>query len=268
MSLRNSIKSIKKNVKDQESFYHSFLSLISKSFTISEAAIALYDYREHRLQIVAKSDETSDVDINDALVQKVFDKKMPIFVTEYTNTTSLYIAVIPAIIHNKIKALLLIEKMPFMSFNKNNLISISILFEYFFDEIAKNEQLADYEKEHKTFDREFTFERLRLGRINKTYGVASTILSLSCDDALTFHKLETKTEQFLRALDIHTTFQKNGRYHVIILFPFADRSAASGFTKRLFEKLQIDENTRIEDLYFKIEEYSLFKQHIGIEDND
>ncbi|MBU0719751.1 hypothetical protein KJ877_00255 [bacterium] len=127
MSLRNSIAVIKETNFTDKDHYENFLKLLEKAFNVSIATIAYKETEDTGFKMIARSsDLNEDADFEDPLVKDVLERKKPIYISDDVNNKSKYIAVVPALQNEETVGLLLIEKMPFMSFNKENLISISL----------------------------------------------------------------------------------------------------------------------------------------------
>lgn len=180
MSLRNSILKIKEESNSANDFYKSFLKLLEKSFNVGSAQIISREFEDEDFGLSATNDENGDnlFDMKDLMIDKVLERKKPIFINDEINNTSSYIAVIPALEHGHVLSLLLIKKMPFMAFNRENLTTISILFEYFLSEVRKQVQLRSMSELSIIGDENFKFEYLRLLDLFKTYKVDSVTINL------------------------------------------------------------------------------------------
>ena len=158
MSIRNSIEYIiNKNVEINETvelknrdseYYRNFLGLLEKSFNV-QSAIILYqksDSEEEYLTLenseMTLGSSKAEIELKevfeDYLVDKAISRKVSVYISDAKgeptveiDKNSKYLAVIPSIQGGKIRSVLIIEKMPFMSFNREILTSISILIEYF-----------------------------------------------------------------------------------------------------------------------------------------
>ena len=97
---------------------------------------------------------------------------------------SKFIAVIPSIIDGEVVSILAIERMPFMSFNRENLTSVAILLEYFSLEILAKNTLLVSDKIKIIPDEKFRYEYARLSHLHNRYKVNSILLVLRISSEL------------------------------------------------------------------------------------
>ena len=235
MSLRNSIGTIKEDFykEDANQFYRKFLLLLQKTLNI-ETSFLLSVQDNENMTILAQTEEGNSFDIDDLMIQHAYEKQMPIYVSsdaQYDH--SKYIAVIPSLSHNEVTGLLAIEKMPFMSFNKDTLISTSILVGYMFDEVNKVKLLKSINNFLPDFQENFRFETYRLSMLNKKFNADSTILVYKSYNNLTTHLLIEAINKNMRTLEIMSSAKKESLDVVIILFPFSDATSVNGFAQRI-----------------------------------
>ncbi len=269
MSLRNSIKIIQEANKIDKNYYINFLRLLDKSFNVNVASIAYKQNKKDQFKMIsmAQSSESDQEDtiLNDPLIQEVLQKEKPVYISDNTDKKSKYIAVLPALQKNTIIGLLLIQKMPFMSFNKENLTSIAILFEYFFNETVKHSVLLLQSLLPAIHDNNFKFEYHRLNNIYKAYQVNSATLVLKIDDRLLMERLYSKIVKILRSLDMVTFIKYNKLNYIILLFPFADNSVCTGFINRLIGNFKDIKEDDFEYMIFDFSKVDLLQQYISID---
>ena len=123
---------------------------------------------------------------------------------------SQYLAVIPAVSHNTVKGVLLIKKMPFLSFNKDTLITISVLISYFLDELEKWRDIKLDNGASLSVENEFAFELKRVYRFFVNYDVESTVLVIKTKDELLSHLITEMIGKNLRSLDMLSSHQSAG----------------------------------------------------------
>lgn len=238
MSLRNSMLDIKNLRGSKKEKFEQFLIILEKSFSVIDADI-VYDNKsalsleQNNIKIIASSNQSDNVRMDDKLLEKCFNIQKPVFVSDEDIEKSDYVAIIPAIDYNYIVALLLIKDIPFMSFNKENLTSIAILFEYFLDEIEKEDFLSKHNEVQFIVDESYRYEYLRMVDMYKLHNIDSSTIVIKTQDEIAVKKLYTLIEKLLRSLDMVTLIQKDGNFFISILFPLADKSASDGFFHRL-----------------------------------
>jgi len=262
MSLRNSIRLIKEGHSSDNihNSYQNFLSLIKKTLNIELAYLGKINPKGE-IEIVAQSPGAASFNSRDLMVVNALGQQKPIFVSSMdSNESSDYLAVIPVISHNKNIGLFAIEKMPFLSFNKDNLIAASILVSYYFDEIYKIESLEEIGEFSQHFDGNFRFELCRLVKLKREFSLNSSLLILKSYNKLTTHLIKEQALGGLRTLDLYTINDKGAYDIIVILFPFVDQSSIKGFVRRIDE---IDKNQEnIQYSSFSISEISLMNAYI------
>lgn len=266
MSIRNSIRQLKDAYKENKDYFQNFLLLLEKSFNVTEAEFCAV--HKKNVYHIHDTDFKHKMDSSDPMIEMALAKKTPIYVSsEEVENNSKYLAVIPIVSKNEVKALLLVKKMPFMSFNKDNLISISVIIAYFLDELDKW-SLARTVASERLEDDEFYFEMQRLHELFEEFDVNSTVLVMRTEDKLLSHLVEEKIRENLRSLDMVASHNMGGIEVIAVLFPFADQASAKGFLTRLYKLLKLDiEDERTEYSLFDISELKIIQEYAGIADD-
>jgi len=289
MSIRNSIESIinmeveiNENVeiadKDKE-FYIQFMGLLEKSFNVHNAMIVYKkDYLDDALideesAGVIFGHDTEDVKLadifKDYLVDKAVSRKTSIYISdedgepsEKRDDNSEYIAALPAMHNDEVVAVLVIEKMPFMAFNRENLTSISILFDYFSIEIRNKDVLSFSDEISIIPDQKFKFEYSRLKYLFDEYEVSSVSLVLRVENELQSIRIYEKIEKTLRSLDMLTSIKQNGHYYIILMFPLHDKASALGYMERLTKFLDAGALKDLDHMIFDMSQTQLLNDYV------
>ncbi|MDF1883902.1 hypothetical protein JHD49_08135 [Sulfurimonas sp. SAG-AH-194-C21] len=295
MSIRNSIEYIINQkisideddsiVDKQEEYYNNFLTLLEKSFNVNSALIihkkniddenAYLDESNSLFSYTALCEKrTPQVILEDFLVDKAIGRKTPIYISDdfgeptVTNDiNSLYLAAIPALESNKIKSVLVIERMPFMSFNRENLTSIAILLEYFSIEISKKDLLSKENELTLVEDEAFAYEFERMKYLYKKFDVNSIILVLRIDNELQATRVYERILKMLRSLDMVTLVTNKGYFYITLLFPLHDKAAALGYLNRLLFTLEEEKDKKFNYMTFDLSRTELLNKYYA-EDYD
>ena len=263
MSLRNSMMSIKEMQGDREEKFNAFFKLLEKSFNITTGAI-VYKHSNGKFAVIAKSsDAFGEFDLQDQLINKAIDMKKPTYVSNEEIRQSRYIAVIPAMQEDEIVGLLLIEKIPFMSFNRENLTSISIILEYFFHQNRKQNFLVKENRLHVITDQEFRYAYFRLYGFFNTNSVDSTVLVLKLCDELLALRLYELIQRRMRALDRVTFIEQENLFTISVLFPLAHKSVALGFLNTLYRSMPDLKEDQFEYMLFGFDKIDLYNRYIS-----
>jgi len=290
MSIRNSIAEIIKeneavdrnenldiNERTKE-YYKKFMILLEKSFSVNKSLVIYKSAQDSSIlsaeNALQSCSSTCDVkkleDIFDNyLVDKAISRKQAVFISDEkgnpdlhsTNETK-FIAAIPSVHDDEVISVLIIEMMPFMAFNRENLTSIAILLEYLSFSVVKEDKVDLSDEFDTILDGDFRYECIRLKRLYDKYNVESTLLVMKLDNELQAHKLNNTVSKILRSLEFTTT-QKYGKNHYIInLFPLHDKSSAVGYINRLMSLLGDERDKKFEHLSFNMQESKILSKYL------
>ena len=289
MSIRHSIEYIiekNRDIKDSETifdknreYYLSFLGLLEKSFNVQNALILykhaddkekLLDEKNAYLAYTTKSSnyEIKDI-VDDYLVDRAISRHTPIYISDKSgeptinsNYNSEFIGAIPALLENNVVCVLIIKKMPFMSFNRENLTSISILLEYFSIEIRKKHVLRNSNEISIVEDEEFRFEYARLRLLYKDFKTGSINLVIRVNNEVQATRIYEKVEKMLRSLDMVTMIENNEMYYIILMFPLHDKAAALGYLNRLLHFLDEEKDKKFDYMTFDMSQTKLLNKYL------
>jgi len=288
MSIRNSIEEIiNMNLETDEhdeiedknyEYYKNFLGLLEKSFNVNSAVLIykighnkdkLFSAETVNIVFGSYTEEVeSEIILKDYLVDKSLAHQIPVYVSDESgeptatlDTDSDYIAAIPSIVDRELVAILAIKRMPFMSFNREVLTSITILLEYFSIEIGHKDILDDLDTIKIVPEKDFRFEYARLRFLYLKHGVDSTVLIFKIDNELQSTRIYERVKKMLRALDRVTLVEENGFYYIVILFPLHDKAAAEGYYNRLMLFLK-DDDAKFDFMSFGMRENILLNKYL------
>jgi len=288
MSIRNSIEEIlsmnlEVDLDDtleskNHIYYANFLGLLEKSFNVNSAVLIykmghnkeeLFSAETVKVVFGAYTEEVeSDLILKDYLVDKSLGHQIPVYVSDESgdpsatlDTDSDYIAAIPSVIDGELVAILAIKRMPFMSFNREVLTSITILLEYFSIEIGEKNILEEFDSIKIIPEKKFRFEYARLRFMFVKNGVDTTVLVFKMDNELQSVRVYERVKKMLRSLDRVTVLEANGFYYIILLFPLHDKAAAEGYYNRLMHFLK-DDDAKFDFMIFSMMENELLNKYL------
>jgi len=289
MSIRNSIEFILNNnrrIKKDETiedktkeYYTQFLGLLEKSFNV-QSSIVIYKNKDSKSELFnAKTTNvvfgayTETIDVKDLfrdyLVDEAINRKTAIYIsdkvgepTTMTDRNSDFLCALPALHENELVGVLIIKKMPFMSFNRENLTSISILLDYFSIEVRHRNLLYLSDELEIIKDIMFRFEYARLKQLYRKYNTDSMILALKTESELQAIQVYEKIEKMLRSLDMITRVDENNNHYILIMFPLNDRAAAEGFHKRLVDRMTEERDKNMETVIFSMSQTDLLNKYL------
>lgn len=288
MSIRNSIeyilqknKEIDENEKDRSRYYYlNFLELLGKSFNVS-SSMAIYKKPNAKKKLISYKTanivfeaNTEEMDIKevfeDYLVDRAIERGIPIFISDekgepsptMKSEDSKFIATFPIVQEGDVVAVIIIRKMPFMSFNREVLTSIAILSDYFAMEERNAVMLYEKDPLEIVSDRDFRFEYLRLLKIYELYKVDSFILVLRIKYELQATRVYEGIVKMLRSLDKATLLNNDGLYYILIMFPLNDKAAALGFYNRLINTLDEEKDKEFNYMTFSMTQTELLNKYV------
>ena len=288
MSIRNAIKYIL-NLNDQlanensdlaekeKKFHENLLQLLEKSFNLKTGHI-LYlkdeinkDFTEDNIALVSiGTDEKINVKeiLANYIVDKSIARKSPVYISDEAGEPSAinkeeskYLAAIPAIIGKKIVSILVVEKIPFMFFNREYLTSATIIHEYFAMQTHQSVELSTFKDVDLIEDKAFKFELFRMQKLYNQYRVNSILLVLRTSSELRTVRLVEIIERMLRSLDMVHLVHTETNYFITILLPMHDKASALGFLNRLLNTLDDENDKKFDHMTFNMRQLKLLNKY-------
>ena len=290
MSIRNSIGEIMKHKQaidkngeinlDERSkeYYKNFMILLEKSFSVNKSLVVYKKSQDTKilsksnaLEVYSSTCEVKKLEdiFDNYLVDKAISRKQAVFISDEQGDPSLekrsetkFVAAIPSVRDDKVVSVLAIEMMPFMSFNRENLTSITILLEYLSIAVAKEDSLYLSKELEIIEDKDFRNEYIRLKHLYDRYGVESTVFVMKINNELQTLKINSFVSKMLRSLEFTTTIYSNNHYYIVNLFPLHDKSSAVGYINRLLGMLQDERDKEFEHMSFNIKDSRVLDKYL------
>ncbi len=256
-SLHDSLeKIISISTKESKTAKLEFLKLLKQFYQIRKSFFVFY--KDEKLQELLYLDKESNFYENDILVKQALIKMSPVYIDLNNKTDTKYLAVIPIPESDGI-TLLIVEDIPFTSFNKDTLLQISVISTYFIQSIQKNKFMEFHGCRRPYLNDDFAFELCKLQNIKNIYNISSTIMILKSSDLKHMNELLSIIKKEKRAIDFIQTLTVNkNQYVILIVFPFAHKINASGFLNRLKQTMHQNPSLlkyiQSENFIYKIED--------------
>lgn len=266
VSLRRSIRTVLDAFNEEEAPFHMLLVLFEKNFNINRGSLVLCT--ESGFVLKAASADAVAVQEEDPLLKRAVEENRPVYIAETPHVKSPYLAVIPS--YHEVEGeqgVLLIEQMPFLAFNEDNLIAISFVFDYFFDTLHRRRILESSEK-FPQFSEDFRFESIRMMDVYERYRVDSALILFKTASDLVQHQIRELALRNLRGLDVFDTFERGDVHISVILAPLTAPTSAAAAQKRLLEALEPDFRSQIRSSIFSFESLPLFEAYLLQEPSD
>ncbi len=292
MSIRNSLEHILQKGQPAtkeggiqegiDNLARDFLELLQKSFNIKKAQIIYIDtlrytpssdiaFFKKNAQLVgnAPNDTALETIFQEDIVDQALLKRRAVYISDaagnpsFANATDApYLAVMPSYFEGKLLGMLLIQELPFMAYNKENLTAIAILLDYFLIEINNKAYLMESDYLPYVTDETFKVEFTRLKYIFDRYNVNTALIVLKIESKLQARRLHEFIVKMLRTLDMVTLVKTGASYNIIVMVVLNDRSAAEGFLNRFRANLKTKEDQEFEVMYFDMQTIDEMDEYI------
>lgn len=265
VSLRKMMLEIINGFKDNSKSHAEIVTLIAKTYNIHRMSIC--DYSDGKCEVQASYGENSTKPTDDdPLIRHAVEESSIVYISDHVEEETPYLAVIPIVLEKEIKAMILIEDMPFMSFTENNIISLSFLIDIFYMAIHRREML-EYNNIMKEFGVIFRFDYTRIYSLYNKFKVDSAVLVFKTNSELAAHQLNEVYVSMQRGLDTYGTVEHNGVYFTLILTPLSIDSSANVLKERILDSLDTQSREKLEYSTFNISQHTLIREYMGL-DND
>ena len=262
ISLRRVLTQIVEGTKESEKEYEKLMLLLMKTFNINRLLICQVENGKLTPQVWSDGAHREKV-LSDPLAQKMLEDAAPVYISKHVGMKTPFIAAIPALDEeNRVKAAILIEDMPFMSFQEDNMISIFFFFEYFYLTLNRHNFLENVIYMQR-FDAEFRFEFLRLYRLYERFGIDSAVIAFKTESELASHLLNEQVVRMERGLDVHGSAKVGECYITLVLTVFSIPSSADVLRKRILSGVEPEYASKIKDAIFTVSKKEILTEYIG-----
>ena len=243
LSIRSVLKEIRHMIINEDpNMFKNFLMLISRFTNVDSGS--LYIKKGDNFVEVAKIGEGAELEMNDPLVEKAFEGKTAVYlsVSQLSDSNrSKYLSVLPVTdIDGNINGIMLITKMPFLSLNRDNLLSISVFLTYLFDEIFLSKSTGSLIKKYPQIPAYFIKELDRLIKLNRKYGIQSVIVVFYLKKEDFLESAFEQIEKNLRGLDLSARCSFGDKEKLPVVLPFTGDVNSIEFINRI--KFLLKEN--------------------------
>ncbi|WP_457642052.1 PelD GGDEF domain-containing protein [Persephonella sp.] len=241
LSIRSVLKEIRSMIANKdEKLFKNFLMLIVRFTNVDGAALYIFENDDYKK--VAHIGKDVELKKNDPLVQQALEDQTVTYVSVNRlseDITSEYLAVIPAVdINGNVRGLLLITDMPFLSLNKDNLLTINVFLTYLFDEFYLAKEMEDVVKKFPNIHISFIKELDKLIHLKRKFGIESSVIVFYMFKEDFMDAVFIEIEKGLRGFDISSRCYEEEKMKLIVLLPFTSDVGAIEFINRVERKIQ------------------------------
>lgn len=235
VSLRKLLSDIKNKTiasKDIDDAIKDTFDLIVVNFGLEKGAIFKLE-SESKFAPIRATGGFSGIDIDDYLIKTAMQDKSIAYLPEIDPKNSKYLAVIPFSEDDIIKYMLIIERMPFLNLNRDNLLSINLILDYIIKETSTLIGIDKFIKRFSEFDIDFLKEVYRMAQMYQKFKIESSVVYFYINDIDS--SIFELFLQNIRGLDIATKveFKTYNFQAIAVLLPFTDTFGAKIFVDRV-----------------------------------
>lgn len=234
------IRAVLHKIQKEENI-ENFFKFISNQFFVESFVYVEYDSEKEEIKNVYPfNSDKKKIDLEHPLIQKMLFLQEIVYIKDMIDIKNIdYIATIPIFdINEKLKAFFLIEHIPFIHYNIENLLSIQLVSQYFLFNIAKQKEIEAISKENilpEYIPSDFKYEIFKLRKLKKISDVDSSIVIIEVKSSYS-SIIDNFLGQSLRALDFYTKIENKENNIFIIVLPLIAKEGGIGFINRLYEQ--------------------------------
>jgi len=261
VSLRSILLDIRNlSVWDEEESLEKLLDLMSKNFGIKSAGFFIV--KDNLYLPKGFIGDSFEINRFNVLLNKAIEEQNAVYLSEeFENIKNYeYIAVIPAINCEEIViGVFIIRNIQFLSFSRENMLTISIIMSIYSDYLTHNKILEQFGvvSNFIIFDPEFNYEVLRLYHLKSRFNIESCFVIFKYKDSLSISKDDffNFIKDNIRSVDL-SNIVKNSIVVLLSMVPFEGaRSFQIRINELIAEKLKINPSL-IEERIITLSDYN------------
>ncbi|MCS6957525.1 MAG: PelD GGDEF domain-containing protein [Aquificaceae bacterium] len=230
ISIRGFLEDVKRDILSgitlEEALKRTF-TLVSNLYAIEKAG--LYEFRDGKFVNLVSVGGMGELNTKDKLVEYALEHGEAVYIpASAVDGLTTYLCFIPIHFEESLKYAVVIERMPFMNLNKDNILSISMLLYYILWDYYELEAIRDIHKKFEDVDVETIKEIAKCAQLKKRYDVDSSLVVFNFDswDESIYYLFSDNA----RGLDY---VSKYGDRSMLVLLPLTNLSGAYSFIKRM-----------------------------------
>lgn len=192
-----------------------------------------------------------DIDAADPLVGFALERRRLAHVAlddERADGGSRYLVVAPlSDMSGAMRALLVVERMPFFALHEETLQMLNLLLGYYADGLSASELAAPLRARFADCPLDFAFEMARMWRVRVESGVASALVTLEFPAGEEGRELALQIARIQRSLDVVWRVDGDDRPRLLTLMPLAGSAAVEGYLARIDNWLRQHRGSGLDD---------------------
>jgi hypothetical protein len=212
------------------------LDLVAQACELESASIFLVD-ASHRVKptAVARLDTIASLRDDDPVLRRAMTEQMLAHVAqELPDREGAYLVAAPIrTSQGDCLGILVVERLPFLALNQENLQLLSVLLGYFADGVLRNRAIQPLRLVHREAPDDLLLEIVRLNRLARVHKVRSTVVALSFPATQMGATLLDQVKRMRRAMDLYWEVESGHRLLYISLLSLAGEPAREGYLMRV-----------------------------------
>lgn len=224
------------------------MEFVALNCQISEACVfPVTDYGfGHRAE--AFLGERFELDSNDPLVVDSLKKRALSHLREIELGTSSYLACAPIVTStDDILGLLVVQRMPFMALNHDNLQLLLVLLGYYADGVEQRPLVDKVRSRVADSPYDLSLELARMTRLRRVSGIRSTLIAFVAPKTTVNESMFAQILRERRTLDLSWAITTANSLIMVALLPLTDSRAAGGYVVRAENILAAQFSTSFSD---------------------
>ncbi len=213
------------------------LQLLSQACSFERAAIYLVNNKVVSDDCLADVGKFEQLNTNDLLVQHALNNNEFAYLAVNQlseEEVSDYLVVAPLkSFEGDIFGLLIVERMPFLSLNKDNLKAMSVLINYFSEDYYAVRQAREILVVYPDCLSDFAVELKKLSLLNNKVGVDSCLVALFVSNEAAYQSIIPALQLQQRGLDLAWVHKREKDTVLVTLMPVAEVMAVEGYVRRV-----------------------------------
>lgn len=218
----------------------STLQVVAQTCQVESAALYACDGARILPDAVASMGPDFLLDLDDPLVRHCLDTRELAHLTGFQKgLESRYVAVAPVLAgSDRLIGVLVVERMPFLSLTHENLQMLMVLMGFYADGVEHAAATHDIQTQVPTLPYAFALDYVRLSRLRRETGIASTVMALVFDLDETRDALFDQIVRNCRAMDVAWPVHGSHKRALLTLMPLTNSDAVAGYLVRIEDMLR------------------------------
>ena len=213
------------------------LQLLSQACSFERAGIFLVKNKQVQATPIANVGKLTEINTDDPLIHAAIERDhftyLAINQLSEKEVSEYLVAAPLKPYHSDMFAMLVVERMPFLSLNQDNLKAMSVLLNYFSEDYYAVEQAKEILLTYSDCLSDFAVELKKLHRLKTKIGIDSCLVALFVSNESMYQSIIPALQLQQRGLDLTWVHKRKEDTVLITLMPVAETMAVEGYVRRV-----------------------------------